>query len=219
MLDLLKIDYPAHYNTRFTGEVSYWQKEAQSFEIVDAEGNQGEPIVCEEGQGDAAYSNESGKKITFINIDAYFSQYGNKLAGRGKRCDLLWYTEDASVFALNELTRGFKSTMQNPNKEPNKWDKGPKQLQESAERLLAVPSIKTHIERFAKRKLIFSYRFNEEAPIPDAGAEPSGEDILRDATSAFLSPQTLYRELTMIESPVEGFDLVYKQYPDPFVIK
>lgn len=218
MLNLLKKDYPAHYNTRFTGQVSLWETDMWSFEIIDKDGNKGNPIICDVGLGDAAFLNQSGKKITFINIDAYFTYYKKKRAGEGKRCDLLWYTEDKSVFSLTELTRGFKSTMQDTTKEPNKWDKAHSQLLESAERLLAVPTIKAYIETFGERNLIFFYRFNEEKPRENPLGESSG-DMLEDAVNTFLAPQTLNRELTMIESPVEGFDMVYKQYPDKFVIE
>ncbi len=214
MIELLKNDYPKHYKTKLKQELSLWETQDVDFEIVDPKGGQESPKLCSTGEGDAVYHNALAKHLTVINIDTYFSQFGDKQAGRGKRCDLMWYADDLSIFALDELTSGKEQSFVDLQKSGNKWIKGPLQLEESAQRLLAVPAVKKRIFEFNHRKLIFSYRVTEKI---------LSEQEKKDNPSAFAQSQFLLAaqnmdSLTMRDSKVEGFELEYHRYPTPYNI-
>lgn len=158
METLLRNAYTTHYGISQPTVTNLSQVvTSTNFEIEDDE-NRETQIQYPPNKGTAVYRNRNSKEITIINYDKFITALDYSFQKGRKRCDLIVYTNQATdYFLLNELKNAsFKSARK----------KAKKQLEESLNDLMNVPSINTYANKFSvKRCCIFNKRVSSPPSI------------------------------------------------------
>lgn len=184
--------------------------DAVDFEIAD----NNPTIIQQEGMGVARFHNQNRKAIEILDFEAFINLFTQKLrAGQGKKCDfILTDAKGRELIVFNEISKlSSESLTAFPqqaagNGPQNKIDKSFEQLKKSIERLYSSQALACHINGYAVKIGLFSYRLTE----------PTKNNIATKAMQAFLTPLKKQPSFTAAGVLPNGFTYQRQEYPHAF---
>jgi hypothetical protein len=193
MKRLLEQDFVSHYNREPNLPVkciiNRKSTRAKEFALKDDA-----TMIYESGV--AKYSNPRKANVAVINYESFITSLPPRVKNTGSIgkdiCDLIVYTDNKVHFLLNELTDTGTAYLYvhktYGRKTEGKISKARRQLKQSLENLIKVPSINSYIQTFSTKRCCFFSR-QENAP----------QEI--SATKYFNLPNTLFVDGNHVKNP------------------
>jgi hypothetical protein len=205
MKRLLEQDFVSHYNRLpnlpVRCSVNCKSTRAKEFALKD-----GAAMIYT--SGDAKYDNPRKVAVAVINYESFITSLPPRVKNTGSIgkdiCDLIVYTDDHVHFLLNELTdtgtEYLHAHKTGGKKGEGKISKARRQLRQSLENLIKVPSISGYIQKFSTKRCCFFSR-QENAP----------QEI--SATRHFNLPNTLFTDGNHVKNPdIETMGFEYWEF-------
>jgi hypothetical protein len=197
MENLLRNDFTTHYGLPACTTANLSIATAEPYFEIEDTASKDILMHTVRNQGMAKFSNPNRLGITIGNYDKFLSSQDASFQRGKKRCDIIVSCNSSRYFILGEL----KDRIIDVTKKQKNVRKGAKkQLQETLNTLVAVPSILTHINSKSHRRCCY---FNKQATAPP----------IISAVSAFNRLPNLYPEGFRMANPdIEAMNFEYWEY-------
>ena len=208
--ELLTRDFITHYNRipslPFNSTLIWKSTENTEFSLIDDD-----TIIysLDDGRGVARYNNLDSVNVTVINYEKFITPLPPRVKNTGSIgkniCDLIVYTNDNAHFLLNELTDTQTNLLYEHErygeKVEGKISKARRQLKQSLENIVDVPTIKNYIDNFKIKHCCFFNKQENNAP----------EELI--ATIAFNSFNTISLTGNYMSNPdIENLGFEYWEF-------
>ncbi len=212
MNELLKCDFITHYNREPNLPVSCTlilkSTRNTEFSLIDDDAM---IYSLDDKDGVARYNNIDSLDVTVINYEKFITTLPPRVKNTGSIgsniCDLIVYTDDKNYFLLNELTDTKTYLLyeheRSGEKVEGKISKARRQLKQSLENIVDVPTIGMYIESFKIKQCCF---FNKQAKY-------APEEL--NATKAFNSLNAISSTGNSMSNPdIENLGFEYWEFYD-----
>lgn len=212
MIGLLRNKYAAAHGSTRIPAVRHEVCNDADFCIMDKMAH----IVCASLDGGVGVYDNNSKRydMTIIDFEDFVNQFkSSNPAGKGKKCDFILYDDRDAYIILNELSALDAKYLDDhkvdgENKE-GKRSHAIRQIQESIDKLIVSPDIRSYMDRRARRIGLFSYRINEADNIP--------KEIQQSMTKFGMVKNSFSNVSASIFS--NGFVFEQRIYPTPFKLE